>query len=161
MTTDHTVYAFEVVLHPRPPGAAVAGEHTDQWGTWPVLEVPRAGLAEPFAIGFDAALASLDRLPRMFVEPDGAIVWRASKPGPNWQVDGNLAEREGGVLAVELKGSCPAAEFDHLLAAFGWPEAAVMLQLVRAGVFVDEPTFRFHAAARGVLGAGQTLQVQP
>ena len=93
MTTDHTVYAFEVVLHPRPPGAAVAGEHTDQWGTWPVLEVPRAGLAEPFAIGFDAALASLDRLPRMFVEPDVAIVLRASKPGQNWQVDGNLAER--------------------------------------------------------------------
>jgi hypothetical protein len=151
---DDIAYAFDVVLHPRPPTAAVTGDHADAWGSWPALAVPRECLVEPFAIEFDAALAALDRLPRMFVEPDGAIVWRSPHPDHEWQVDGTLAERQGRVLAVELKGCCPAGAFDQLLAAFDWPQAPVMLQLVRAGVFLDEPTFRRHAAARSALGEG-------
>lgn len=151
---DDPLYVFDVVLHPRPAGAAVGGESADPWGRWRVLAVPREELQEPFAREFDAVLDDLARLPRMYVEPDGAILWTSSSPERPWQVDGTLGERMGRVLAAELKGCCPPAEFDRLLAVFGWPQDPVIVQLVRAGVFLDEQTFRRHATARGALAAG-------
>ena len=153
--TDHdTAYGFEVVVHPRPSAAVMSGEYLDAWGRWPVLQAPRESLVEPFPVDFEAVLTGLDRLPRMFVEPDGAVVWRSSHPDRFWQVDGTLSERQGRLLAAELTGRCPAAEFDRLLATFGWPEVAVMFQVVRAGVILDEPTFRRHATARGAFTSG-------
>ena len=143
------IYRFDVVLHPRPPATMVAGEQADAWGLWPILAVPRDGLVATFEIGFDDVLTALDRLPRLVTEPDGAILWAAADAEQAWQIDGTLAERDGRALAAELKGSCPAAAFDQVLEAFGWPRMPVMLQLVRSGVFVDEATFRRHATARG------------
>lgn len=156
--SDPALYAFEAVLHRRPDDATAAGPHVDEWGAWPILAVSRDALSLPLAIGFDEAVERLACLPRMFVEPDGSFVWTSPAAGQAWQVDGNLFERAGSVLLVDLKGSCPPAEFDRLLGAFGWPEDAVMLGLVRAAVFLDEPTFRRHAAARGAAGDGQTLR---
>jgi hypothetical protein len=112
----------------------------------------------PLAIGFDDAFARLSRLERMYAEPDGSFVWTSPRAGLSWQVDGNAFEKAGRVLLVDLKGSCPPGEFDRLLAAFGWPEQAVMMQLVRAAVFLDEPTFRRHALARGAAGDGEGLR---
>jgi hypothetical protein len=94
----------------------------------------------------------------MYAEPDGSFVWTSPRDGLWWQVDGNACEKEGRVLLVDLKGSCPASEFDRLLAAFGWPQQAMIMQLVRAAVFLDEPTFRRHALCRGTAGDGQTLR---
>lgn len=155
---EPVLYAFEAVLHRRPDDAAAGGRHADEWGEWPILAVRREALAQPLAIGFDAAIERLARLPRMFVEPDGSFVWTSPAADHLWQVDGNLFERSSRVLLVDLKGSCPEAEFDRLLEAFGWPEEPVMLGLVRAAVFLDPGTFRRHAAARGAAGDGQTLR---
>jgi len=152
------LYAFEAVLHRCPDDAAATGRHADEWGSWPILAVRREALSEPLAIGFDEAVERLARLPRMFVEPDGSFVWTSPAAERAWQVDGNLFERSGRVLLVDLKGSCPPGDFDRLLEAFGWPGEPVMLGLVRAAVFLDEPTFRGHAAARGAAGDGQTLR---
>jgi hypothetical protein len=143
-----------MVLHPRPEAAVLDGEHADTWGRWPVLAVPPEARVEPFAAEFDAVVAALEQLPRMFTEPDGAILWTSAEAGAAWQVDGTLAERAGRLLAAELKGSCPPQAFDQLLAAFGWPQSPVMFQLVRAGVFLDEPGFRRHAAAWGSFATG-------
>ncbi|MFM8379163.1 MAG: hypothetical protein ACKOB1_07550 [Planctomycetia bacterium] len=123
-----------------------------------MLAVPRESLGRPLALGFDEALARLAALPRLYAEPDGSFVWTSPAAERPWQVDGNLFERDGRVLLVDLKGSCPQDEFDRLLAAFGWPSEPVMFELVRAGVFLDEQTFRRHAAARGAAGDGQTLR---
>lgn len=153
-SAHEALYRFEVVLHPRPAGAVIAGERADSFGMWSTLEVPKESLAEPFAVGFDDVLAALDRLPRLVTEPDGAILWASADAGQAWQVDGTLAERDGRALAVELKGCCPAAAFDQVLEAFGWPQTPVMLQVMRSGVFLDEATFRRHAAARGSCQAG-------
>jgi hypothetical protein len=157
-TSSPGLYAFEAVLHRRPREAAPAGVHADDRGAWPILDVPREALSQPLAIGFDEALERLARLPRMFVEPDGSFVWTSPAADSLWQVDGNLFERDGRVLLVDLKGSCPPDEFERLLEAFGWPTEPVMLGLVRAAVFLDEATFRRHAAARGAAGDGQTLR---
>lgn len=157
-TSAPELYAFEAVLHRHPAEAVAAGHHADDRGSWPILLVPRESLSQPLAIGFDAAVERLAGLPRMFVEPDGSFVWPSPAADQPWQVDGNLFERDGRVLLADLKGSCPPAEFDRLLESFGWPEEPVMLGLVRAAVFLDEPTFRRHAAARGAAGDGQTLR---
>jgi hypothetical protein len=151
-------YAFEITLHARPAAARPAGRHVDAWGEWPLLDVPRAAVTEPLAADFDETLAGLERLERMYVEPDGAFVWTSPREGWRWQIDGNLAERQGRVLLVDLRGSCPAREFDRLLAACGWPEQPVMMQLVRPAIFLDEETFRLHASARAKAGNGETLR---
>ncbi|MFM7207121.1 MAG: hypothetical protein ACKO4T_10690 [Planctomycetaceae bacterium] len=157
------LYAFEITLQARPAEAVAGPSFTDAWGTWPTLEVPKDALAAPLAISFDEALDRLAAIERLYAEPDGSFVWSCSRggdavAGPWWQVDGNAADRVGRLLLVDLKGSCPPDEFDRLLAACGWPEQPVMMQLVRAAVFVDEPTFRRHALARGLVGDGETLR---
>lgn len=152
------LYAFEATVHRRPDEAVAVGSVTDRYGTWQVLQPPQASLAKPLAVSFDEALERLTELPRMFIEPDGAFVWVSSIEDRPWQVDGNLFEREGRVLIVDLKGSCPAAEFDRFLEALGWPAEPVMFALMRAGAFLDEMGFRRHAAARWAAGDGQTLR---
>ena len=110
------------------------------------------------AVGFDDAIDRLSAIERLYAEPDGSIVWTSPREGLRWQVDGNLFERDGRVLLVDLKGTCPPAEFDRLLAVFDWPGQGVMMELVQAGVFLDEATFRRHARARGSREDGETLR---
>lgn len=152
------LYAFDATLH-RLPDEPVAGPlHADAWGTWPTLAVEHAQTVVPLRTGFDDAFMRLGGIERMFVEPDGSFVWTSPREGLSWQIDGNAFEKDGRVLLVDLKGSCPPAAFDKLLAAFGWPDEAVMVQLVKPAVFLDEATFRRHAAARGAAGDGETLR---
>jgi hypothetical protein len=148
------LYAFEIAIHAFPESTAPGPVFADEWGSWPTIDVPKADLAAPLAIGFDDALDRLGRIERMFAEPDGSFVWACSRDtaaatSSRWQVDGNAFERAGRVVLVDLKGSCPAAEFDRLLGAFGWPGQPLMMQLVRPAVFLEETTFRRHAEARG------------
>jgi len=152
------LYAFDATLERRPDDAAPGPAHADRWGSWPTLAVDPGRAAAPLATGFDEAFARLARLERMFVEPDGSFVWTSPREGLSWQVDGNAFEKDGRVLLVDMKGSCPPAAFDSLLAAFGWPAEPVMLHLVRPAVYLDEQTFRRHAAARGAAGDGETLR---
>lgn len=155
------LYAFEITLHGL-PGTAVTVHATegfrDAHGEWPALAVTRDMVAEPMAVGFDAALGRLDALPRMFVEPDGAFVWASPREDRHWQVDGNAFERAGRVVLVDLKGSCPAPAFDSLLACLGWPEQPLAVQLVRAGMFLDIDTFRKHATRRAIAGDAEILR---
>lgn len=152
------LYAFDATLHRLPESAASGSTFSDQWGEWPTLAIRPGETTKPFAIGFDEAFARLDRLERMFTEPDGSFVWTSPREGLSWQVDGNAFERDGRVLLVDLKGSCPPEALDRLIASFGWPGEPIMLQLVQPGVFLDEATFRRHAAARGKAGDGATLR---
>jgi len=159
------LYAFDITLHGRGPGASdvlpansSVPTHADVWGTWPTLAVPHDVLGMPMAIEFDEAIDRLARLERMYAEPDGSFVWTSPREGVWWQVDGNAFDKDGRVLLADLKGSCPAVEFDRLLGAFGWPQQAMMMQLVRPAVFLDELTFRRHAHCRGIAGDAQTLR---
>jgi hypothetical protein len=165
VTMAEGIYAFDITLHALPGDAGPGGPLTDAWGTWPSLAISKDSLATPIAIDFDTALDSLGAIERLYVEPDGSFVWTSSRGDAAggrgrawWQVDGNAFEKDGRVLIVDLKGSCPPAEFDRLLAAFGWPAQPLMMQLVRSAIFLDEATFRRHALARGLVGDGETLR---
>lgn len=160
-SVDEPIYAFDITLHgleSREGGLPPGGSYDDGRGAWPTVLVPREWLAEPMAIGFDEAFTRLQCLERMYVEPDGSFVWASPREGAWWQVDGNASEREGRILLVDLKGSCPPSEFDRLLASFGGPQQAFIMQLVRPAVFLDEQTFRRHAACRGLAGDGRELR---
>ncbi|HEX3727811.1 MAG TPA: hypothetical protein VHV08_16275 [Pirellulales bacterium] len=97
-------------------------------------------------LSFEAARASLAQFDRMYTEPDGSFVWVSAQGTVPWQVDGNLFDRDERLLFVDLRGSCPAEQFDQLLRAFGWPKTRLIFQLTREAVLLDENEFRRHAA---------------
>ncbi|MBL9123615.1 MAG: hypothetical protein JNG90_08275 [Planctomycetaceae bacterium] len=138
--------AFHVCVHAR-PDAAIAGPRRHVAGVeLETLAVAPADLP-PLGTSFEEAAAELAALPRMYCEPDGSFVWVSTAGETTWQVDGNLYDRAGRLLFVDLKGCCSAPEFDRLLRALGWPETPVIFQLVREAIYLDEGAFRRHAAA--------------
>ncbi|MBX3411890.1 MAG: hypothetical protein KF708_04170 [Pirellulales bacterium] len=139
---DTSLYRFYVTLHARPAEAHAGSKLVLGGQTIQTLDVNPAELRVPCACSFEEATDALSRLPRMYCEPDGSFVWVSPQSEPCWQVDGNLYDRDGRLLFVDLKGTCPAVHFDELLRAFGWPETQVVFQLVREAVFVDEAEFR-------------------
>ncbi|MCI0362021.1 MAG: hypothetical protein L0211_26360 [Planctomycetaceae bacterium] len=107
----------------------------------------------PLAVSFETALAALEKLPRLFIEPDGSFVWRGiTNDGGEWQVDGNLIDRGQMLDHVDLAGQCPSERLDDVLRALGWPAATLTFQLLRLGVFLTEEEFRRQAATPA--GAG-------
>lgn len=140
------MYSFYVTIHARPPEAE-AGPlvHLAERDIRSLVVAP-ASLRVPCACSFEDASAALTSLPRMYCEPDGSFVWVSAAGEPAWQVDGNLYDRDGRLLFVDLKGTCPAERFDELLRTLGWPATTLIFQLVREAVFVDEEEFRRIAA---------------
>lgn len=158
--TSPAVYTFEISLHRHPAEALVKGAPlADAWGTWPTVTAPHELLVVPLAISFDEAIERLCRLDRMYAEPDGSFVWVSPREGLSWQVDGNVFDREGRVVLIDMKGTCPPADFDRLLTCFGWPAEPLLFQLVRPAVFLEEPAFRRHAEARGAVQPGQDVRL--
>jgi hypothetical protein len=140
------MYTFHTTIHAQPrdaiPGPPIALEGQE----YPTLSFSRESLSTTtMACSFEEASAALARLARLYCEPDGSFLWVSGQGQPSWQVDGNLYDRNGQLLFVDAKGSCPGEAFDQLLAALGWPGTKLMFQLVRQAVFLDETTFRRHA----------------
>ena len=106
------------------------------------------GKPAALAVSFEQAVAALEKLPRMYIEPDGSFVWaQKAADGAEWQVDGNLLDAGASLSHVEISGRCPSESLDELLAALGWPDSALLFQLPRRGDFFDEAAFRALAAS--------------
>jgi len=131
---------FHVRVYSKPAGLPDAVSITIAGRAWRVLPDVRSAMLGSLSASWEAASAALEQL-GAFVEPDGSLVWVGSGP-PSWQVEGQLFERSDRLQFVELKGRCPAAKFDQLLSAFGWPATALVFELVKEGVVVDEEEFR-------------------
>src|SRR5438105_13817685 len=98
---------------------------------------------DSLTVTFDQAFAALSRFERLFIEPDGSFVWTGSTAdGQPWQVDGNLIDRGDRLAYVELQGRCTVEQFEQLLAALDWPQATLIFQLPRRGIFLEEADFR-------------------
>ncbi len=138
---------FHVSLHARHDSVAISQTPLLIAGqSFQSLHVPPEVLATPFGITFEEAGQALEKLPRLFFEPDGSFVWTSGNGEPKWQVDGNLFDRSGRLLFVDLKGCCLSEQLDQLLLAFGWPQTPVMFQSLREAVFFAEAEFRRFAA---------------
>jgi hypothetical protein len=136
------MYIFHVTVLAR-ADTAVCGP-TLQLGGRAVqtLSVPQEDLSAPFGLSFEEAEQRIGLLPRAYIEPDGSFFWGSPAGEPNWQVDGNLFDRNGRLAFVDLRGSCPPEEFDQLLSALGWPATPLIFQLVQAAILLDEAEFR-------------------
>lgn len=147
------MYHFDVRIQARPPEAAQGASLSLRGAACRPLAVRPALLAvAALPVTFEQAEAALVALPRLFIEPDGSFVWVADDAQRSWQVDGNLYDRDGRLLYIEAKGSCPPAVFEQLLRAVGWPAVALMFELVREAVYLDEADFRRYAASEATSG---------
>ena len=102
------MYSFRVTLHARPAHCVEGGTVALAGQTVRTLAVrPDELAATTFDCSFETAIERLSRLERMYCEPDGSFVWTSSHGELAWQVDGNLFDRAGRLLFVDLKGCCP------------------------------------------------------
>lgn len=138
-------YRFHVAVHARPDEAPTGSLLMWQGQSYQTLAVLPTCLSRPLAFSFEETSGKLQLLPRMFLEPDGSFVWVSADPDQPWQVDGLLFDRDGRVLYLELKGTCPPAAFEQLLATCGWPDVPLVFQSLRQAVFLDELQFRLFA----------------
>ena len=104
--------------------------------------------SQPWSVTFDEACAALEGVPGVFIEPDGSF-FRASRPGePKWQVEGSLYDQGPSLAYMEMKGCCPEGRLDELLRPLGWPEVALVFQMVRVGTLLSEMEFRTAAGSK-------------
>ena len=140
------MYHFDMVVHARAASLADGDQVNLGDDRYRSLRVPPEARCLPLAVSFEQAVAELEQLARMVVEPDGALVWTGEHPVDGriirWQVDGTLYDRDDRLMHVELAGRVPPDQFDRLLAALGWPGQPVMFQDKKRGVFLDENEFR-------------------
>jgi len=90
-------------------------------------------LAFPWPLSFEEGLRALERLERLFAEPDGSFVWR---PAPGEQVDGQCYDRGGQLLYLELRGDCSGLHIERLKDPLVPSDRAIGVQLARDGVFL-------------------------
>jgi len=96
-----------------------------------------------FVRSFEEVAAAFEALPRMYFELDGSFVWVVEKD-KRYQLDGSLYDDGERLLNVDLKGTCNAEVLDEFLGCLGWPEQAILFQLVQQGCYLQESEFRKH-----------------
>ena len=124
---------FHVAWHRRPecietgPEILISGVRT------PTLHIPTAGLTLPWSLSFEEVITSIERLDRMFAEPDGSFVWRQAAER---QIDGQLYDCDGRLLYVELSGNYLSDDVIALEIALNPQRDPLVVQLLREGVVV-------------------------
>jgi len=107
------------------------------------LPTIRVGVFDAFShVTFEQAIEALTKLPRVDAEPDGFFIISGDHEGRRWQVDGHLFDFNDRLHRVELHGECPPDALGAMLRCFGWPEVALVFELVMEGVALDEAAFR-------------------
>ncbi|MEM9353302.1 MAG: hypothetical protein AAGA92_09830 [Planctomycetota bacterium] len=106
------------------------------------LKLAGGALDASFPVSFEETFTALDALGRMDIEPDGFFVHSGEDSKGRWQIDGHLFDFGGRLHRLELSGHCPQEVFDQLLSCIGWPDTAVVFELIREGLLLDELTFR-------------------
>jgi hypothetical protein len=143
------MYSFHVTVQMRPYSVEQAVSVNLNGEAYTPLSSRELLRPVAMQVSFEQAAERLQQLPRLFFEPDGSFVWVGQDGDRRWQVDGQLTDRDGCLLYVELRGSCPAQAFDRLLAALGWPATPMVFQLTRDALFLDEGEFRRFAERSG------------
>ncbi|MCP4194582.1 MAG: hypothetical protein GY768_28575 [Planctomycetaceae bacterium] len=107
-----------------------------------IIDLPSTKVVPPLPRSFEEVLSCLESFARMFIEPDGSFVWVGGESETNWQLDGQLNDGSTGLNSVEIKGTVSTQAWNQLLQAVGWPDAQLLMQLPREGIFMTEMEFR-------------------
>lgn len=104
--------------------------------------VPPELQAMPLGVSFEEAAEQLETFSRMFFEPDGSFVWVSSSDEElAWQVDGNLYDRDGSLVAIDVKGTCGPTHLAQLFDVFRTAGRELMIEVVRDAIFIRERNF--------------------
>jgi len=95
-----------------------------------------------FGFNFETLITRLERLPRMFTEPDGSIVWTGEHDGQPWQLDGQITDHDGAVAFVEMNGRFPIVAMDEFLRQLQWPDQPLVFEDVLHGRWLSEAEMR-------------------
>jgi hypothetical protein len=129
---------WHLVVHGKPTAAIAGANLALQEGSLRTLDLQGAPASAPLPVRFEAAFADLERL-GLFIEGDGSFCWTA--PQAIWRIFGELYDGGDRLHYAELKGTCPAVELRQILSALGLGQGALMLQMVREGVYVEVEEF--------------------
>ena len=132
---------FHCVIHASPPQLPAAKILEIRNVAMSAVTLPR--LETRFRSSFEFAAKRMEKLPRFFFEPDGSFVWVVEQER-RFQLDGSLYDDGQYLVNVELKGSCTLDMLDEFLSCLGWPDEAVLFQLVQRGIYLSETEFRRH-----------------
>ena len=111
-----------------------------------------------FSRSFEEFVADLEMLDRLFIELDGSFVWRGPTidEQPQWQVDGNISDKQDRVFVVELKGHSQTGAENELKASteilmnhLNWPTQSMYVEIAEAG-FLPRSWLLFGLDRQGV-----------
>lgn len=89
---------------------------------------------------FEQAYAALEQTPGVFLELDGSF-FTLTADEPRGRIEGNLFDRDGRLVYVDLKAECSLAELERFLAVIRPPEG-LAFELPREGLRLDEAGVR-------------------
>jgi hypothetical protein len=133
---------LHVTVHAHPARKFGCAEVTVRGIEVPAIDASSDAFQLPLPVSFDQVLDNLQRLPRLFIEPDGSFIWIGPGGPDEWQFDGQLHDSTGGLMTVELKVSGADPDWDTLLSCLGWPQTTLVFELVREGIYLDERSLR-------------------
>lgn len=153
------LHQVHISLHPRLSDVTIGSKCELRGVELATLVIPHEAMRETFSISFEECYDRLEQLPRMFIEPDGSFVWSIDPNGnantneidascPRSQWDGQLFDRNGKLLYLDVVGSGTRESFEEILKILGWPNTTVMIQLSREAVFLELDEFYRYAATR-------------
>ena len=140
------MYRLHVSVHLRPEAVQKTQRLTHQDRTIAALDVAPEMLGDALPVSFEETAETLQLLPQLYFEPDGSFVYANRDALYPEQLEGQLFDRDGRIMYVELKGVCSSEMFDAILQSLGWPAIKLMFQLLREGFYLDEDQFRSWAS---------------
>ncbi len=121
----------------RPPGPnAVIHDVSLQ-----TLVVSGEQLQTPLGVTFETAAERLTKIPQLYFEPDGSFLWVSRNSDRRWEMTGMLYDQGASLAYAEMRGCCPRAEMERVLACLSHAEQTNIIQFVRQGVFVEMEEF--------------------
>ncbi len=121
--------------------ATWSGAPESPLAVWSVAEDSVSLGSQAFQFPYEVLAASLSRVPRLFLEPDGAFVW-VSPEDPARRVNGQITDDGEQVLYLELRGRCSFEDLAVIFQMLGWPEVELVYQLLPEAMLVRESQFR-------------------
>lgn len=132
---------FHIFIHARPARQIATSQVELDGVLLRTLQIDPTELTEEHSATFEHTLEVLTKLPRSYVEPDGAFFWRP-EPRPDGSfVEGNIFDGIQTVQHMELKGNCSIAEFDQVTGSLGTAKERLVIQMLPYAIFVDYEQF--------------------
>ncbi len=131
---------FQAIVRPLGDGMAAKSVKLKDTDVTALVGIHTDG-TRGFGISYDEVADALSRLPRLFLEPDGSLVW-VSPEDPARKLNAQITDDGRQVMYVELRGTCRWEELVPILSALGWPSLPLMFQWLPESVLLAESSFR-------------------